>query len=109
MQPVGGEIDTAGGIGTGAGGNCTTALHTVGGRKVTPGTNGELTPPEGVTDGRSVFEPRLRLKSVPVMTVKGRPEEASTMGTTVHSAKNLRQERVDRKSTRPNSSHVKIS
>jgi len=40
---------------------------------------GEDTPP-APTEGRSVFEPKSILKSVPVITAKGRPDENSMMG-----------------------------
>ena len=89
MQPTGGETNCAGGIGTGAGGICTGASHTVGAVNETPEINGEVTPPEGTTDGRPVFAPRSSRKSVPVSTVKGRPEETSMIGATVKSARNL--------------------
>src|SRR5260370_19474803 len=52
--------------------------HTLAGPKVTPGMKGDdVAPP---TEGRACDAPRSRRVSVPVITLKGRPEENSTMG-----------------------------
>src|SRR5437879_977056 len=77
VQPTGGETG-----GTGL-------SQTVGRMNETPGMNGEVAPPEGATDGRAVFAPKSNRRSLPVRTVKGRPEDTSTIGATVKSARNL--------------------
>src|ERR1700736_6990516 len=55
--------------------------HTFAGEKEKPGMNGEVVPPP--TEGRACEAPKSRRVSVPVMTLKGRPEETSPMGTMV--------------------------
>src|SRR5260370_35559090 len=52
--------------------------HTFAGPKVTPGMKGEVVAPP--TEGRACDAPKSRRVSGPVMTLKGRPEENSTMG-----------------------------
>jgi hypothetical protein len=54
------------------------------------GRKGEDMLPEGETEGRSVVELKSRLKSLPVRTVKGRPDASSKIGATVKFATNLR-------------------
>src|SRR5258708_31988865 len=58
--------------------------QTLAGPKVTPGMKDEVVPPP--TEGRACDAPKSRRVSVPVMTLKGRPEENSTMGERVKSA-----------------------
>ena len=62
----------------------------------TPGIEGEVVEPGGgvdvrTKDGRPVEEPKSRLESKPMRRLYGRPEETSTMGATVKSARNFRQ------------------
>src|SRR5712691_5214818 len=55
--------------------------QTLAGPKVTPGMKGDdVAPP---TEGRACEAPKSRRVSVPVMTLKGRPEEYSMMGARV--------------------------
>src|ERR1700723_2863154 len=54
--------------------------------KLTPLMYGETVPAEPVTtEGRACEEPRSRRVSSPVMMLKGRPEESSTIGAIVKS------------------------
>src|SRR5437899_10625336 len=80
VQPTGGETNCAGGIGTGGGGICTSASHTVGAVNEKPEISGEVTPPGGKTDGRPVFASRSSRKSVQESTANGRSEVNSMIG-----------------------------
>src|SRR5258708_6099121 len=78
MQPAGGE--------TRGTWNFVPSLlrQTLAGPKVTPGMKGEEVAPP--TEGRACDAPKSRRVSVAVMTLKGRPEENSTIGDRVKSA-----------------------
>src|SRR2546427_5563270 len=79
LQPAGGETSgTWNGVPS-------LLRHTLAGPRVTPGMKGEVVPPP--TEGRACDAPKSSRVSVPVMTLKGRPEENSTMGDRLKSPK----------------------